>query len=176
MYENLGELISYIRTKIFGLSLLDFSELMNQSSSALQRYENNDFGVKFNKNKHIKIKELSEKIAAIVFDEHKIIRKTKNFYVNSNITKIEYNIKKKLLSIYSTKNPDQIIQLSKLESIDSSTKEGLTEFLYTYFLYFIEGTSPHEIRPRFASVLRFQSGTDVVFTKLVNHPGTKPSD
>ena len=45
-----------------------------------------------------------------------------------------------------------------------------------YFLYFIEGTSPHEIRPRFASVLRFQIGTDVVFTKLVNHPGTKPSD
>ena len=28
----------------------------------------------------------------------------------------------------------------------------------TYFLYFILGTSPHEIRPRFASVLRFQSG------------------
>jgi hypothetical protein len=45
-----------------------------------------------------------------------------------------------------------------------------------YFLYFIEGIRPHEIRPRFASVLRFQSGTDVVFTKLVNHPGTKPSD
>jgi len=45
-----------------------------------------------------------------------------------------------------------------------------------YFLYFIEGTSPHLIRPRFASVLRFQSGTGVVFTKLVNHPGTKPSD
>jgi len=45
-----------------------------------------------------------------------------------------------------------------------------------YFLYFIEGTSPHEIRPRFASVLHFQIGTGVVFTKLVNHPGTKPSD
>jgi hypothetical protein len=45
-----------------------------------------------------------------------------------------------------------------------------------YFLYFIEGTSPHEIRPRFASVLRFQSGTNVVFTKLVKHPGTKPCD
>lgn len=44
-----------------------------------------------------------------------------------------------------------------------------------YFLYFIEGTSPHEIRPQFASALRFQVGTDVVFTKLVNHPGTKPS-
>jgi hypothetical protein len=45
-----------------------------------------------------------------------------------------------------------------------------------YFLYFILGTSPHEIRSRFASVLRFQSGTDVVFSKLVNHPGTKSSD
>ena len=45
-----------------------------------------------------------------------------------------------------------------------------------YFLYFILGTSPHEIHPRFASVLRFQSGTGVVFTKLVNHPGTKLSD
>ena len=45
-----------------------------------------------------------------------------------------------------------------------------------YFLYFIEGTSPHEIRPRFASVLRFQSGTDVIFAKLVNHPGNKPND
>jgi hypothetical protein len=45
-----------------------------------------------------------------------------------------------------------------------------------YFLYFIEGTSPHQIRPRFASVLHFQSGSDAVFTMLVNHPGTKPSD
>jgi hypothetical protein len=45
-----------------------------------------------------------------------------------------------------------------------------------YFLYFVEGTSPHEIRPRFVSVLRFQSGTGVVFVKLVNHPGTKPND
>ncbi len=44
-----------------------------------------------------------------------------------------------------------------------------------YFLYFIEGTSPHQIRPRFASVLHFQSGSDVVFTRLVNHPGTRPS-
>jgi hypothetical protein len=45
-----------------------------------------------------------------------------------------------------------------------------------YFLYFIEGTSPHQIQPRFASVLRFQGGSGVVFTKLVNHPGTKPND
>ena len=45
-----------------------------------------------------------------------------------------------------------------------------------YFLYFIEGTGPHQIRPRFASALHFQSGSDVIFTRLVNHPGTKPHD
>jgi hypothetical protein len=45
-----------------------------------------------------------------------------------------------------------------------------------YFLYFIEGTSPHEIRPRFASALCFKVGDEVVFARLVNHPGTKPSD
>jgi len=45
-----------------------------------------------------------------------------------------------------------------------------------YFLYFIEGTSPHQIRPRFSTVLRFQSGGDAVFAKLVNHPGTKPNN
>lgn len=45
-----------------------------------------------------------------------------------------------------------------------------------YFLFFIEGTSPHEIRPRFASVLRFEVGADVVFARLVKHPGTKPRD
>jgi hypothetical protein len=45
-----------------------------------------------------------------------------------------------------------------------------------YFLYFIMGTAPHQIRPRFASVLRFEVGGQTIFTKLVNHPGTKPHD
>ena len=60
------------------------------------------------------------------------------------------------------------------------TEQGdLNSFLSNrapYFLFFIEGTSPHEIRPRFASVLRFEVGADVVFARLVKHPGTKPSD
>jgi hypothetical protein len=36
------------------------------------------------------------------------------------------------------------------------------------------GTRPHKIVPRFASILRFvASSGQVVFTTLVNHPGTK---
>ena len=38
-----------------------------------------------------------------------------------------------------------------------------------------EGTRPHKIVPRFASVLRFEIGGKVIFTKLVRHPGTKGS-
>ena len=45
-----------------------------------------------------------------------------------------------------------------------------------YFLYFVEGTRPHQTRPRFASVLRFLSGSDAVFNRLVNHQGTKLHD
>ena len=35
------------------------------------------------------------------------------------------------------------------------------------------GTSPHEIRPVRASVLRFEVGGRVVYTKRVMHPGTR---
>ncbi len=37
-----------------------------------------------------------------------------------------------------------------------------------------EGTRPHPIVPRNATVLRFPAGGRVVYTKRVNHPGTKP--
>lgn len=38
-----------------------------------------------------------------------------------------------------------------------------------------EGTSPHEIIPRNAQVLRFTIGGTVVFATHVSHPGTKPN-
>lgn len=37
-----------------------------------------------------------------------------------------------------------------------------------------EGTRPHPIVPRNAKVLRFPAGGGIVYTKRVNHPGTKP--
>ena len=36
-----------------------------------------------------------------------------------------------------------------------------------------KGSKPHLIRPRFATILRFVVGGEVIFTKLVKHPGTK---
>ena len=43
-----------------------------------------------------------------------------------------------------------------------------------YAVYVEYGTLPHEIRPMFASVLRFDVGGKIVFTTLVHHPGTRP--
>jgi hypothetical protein len=41
--------------------------------------------------------------------------------------------------------------------------------------YITQGTSPHIIRPRNKSVLRFEIGGQEIFTTLVQHPGTKPN-
>jgi hypothetical protein len=36
-----------------------------------------------------------------------------------------------------------------------------------------DGTKPHVIRPKNAKVLRFNVGGQVVFARVVNHPGTR---
>lgn len=43
-------------------------------------------------------------------------------------------------------------------------------------IYVVNGTRPHRIRPRRRNgVLRFTVGGQVVYARLVNHPGTKPN-
>jgi len=42
-----------------------------------------------------------------------------------------------------------------------------------YAIYVEYGTRPHEIRPVYASVLRFKIEGKVVFTPIVHHPGTR---
>lgn len=44
-------------------------------------------------------------------------------------------------------------------------------------LFVLNGTKPHLIRPRKRKgVLRFEAGGDVVYTRLVRHPGTRPNN
>lgn len=42
--------------------------------------------------------------------------------------------------------------------------------------YVLGGTRPHLIRPRRARALRFTVGGDVVFAKLVRHPGNRANN
>ena len=45
-----------------------------------------------------------------------------------------------------------------------------------YIQFVVEGTRPHDIKPRNGSVLAFKVGGRTVFAKVVHHPGTKAND
>jgi len=70
-------------------------------------------------------------------------------------------------------------QTGKLaRSIVTKIEEGEAKLqtLVPYAKFVVEGTRPHEIRPVSANVLVFKAKSgDLVFTKLVRHPGTKPN-
>lgn len=38
-----------------------------------------------------------------------------------------------------------------------------------------EGTKPHVITPKEAGILRFSSGSRIIYSRHVNHPGTRPN-
>lgn len=42
--------------------------------------------------------------------------------------------------------------------------------------FVINGTKPHDIRPRTRKVLRFESRSGTVYARVVHHPGTKPNN
>jgi hypothetical protein len=42
--------------------------------------------------------------------------------------------------------------------------------------FVLHGTKPHIIRPRQRKMLRFSVGGQLVFARLVHHPGTKPNN
>ena len=64
---------------------------------------------------------------------------------------------------------------SIVKEIDEYGKATI-KALAPHAVHVIKGTAPHEIRPVNASVLAFKlAGRNMVFTKLVRHPGTKPN-
>jgi len=56
-----------------------------------------------------------------------------------------------------------------------SEGEASIQALAPYAVYVVNGTAPHEIRPVNARVLAFEAGGKLVFTSLVQHPGTRPN-
>jgi hypothetical protein len=53
--------------------------------------------------------------------------------------------------------------------------EASIQALAPYAVYVVNGAAPHEIRPVNARVLAFEVGGKMVFTAIVQHPGTKPN-
>jgi len=136
---KLGEILKFIRTDIFGLSLLDFSELMSLSSSALQRYESEEFGKKFTNNKYLKLRDISERISSVVFEGYEIVRKTKKVNIDNNVIKMGFNtkIKDELDVLYIKNETSTKENINRLKSINISTENGLAEYIYTFFLLYL---------------------------------------
>ena len=54
--------------------------------------------------------------------------------------------------------------------------EAKLQALASYAKFVVEGTRPHKIYPVRANALVFKSkSVDLIFTRLVRHPGTKPN-
>ena len=68
-------------------------------------------------------------------------------------------------------------KLARSIIIDYDEKgEAKIQALAPYAKFVVEGTRPHKIHPVSANVLVFKAKSgDLVFTKLVRHPGTKPN-
>lgn len=52
--------------------------------------------------------------------------------------------------------------------------QAVIEPTVPYAIHVEEGTAPHIIRASKAKALRFEAAGEIVFCKLVHHPGTKP--
>jgi HK97 gp10 family phage protein len=67
-------------------------------------------------------------------------------------------------------------KLARSIVIELEEGEAKLQALAPYARFVVEGTRPHEIHPAGASVLVFKAASgDLVFTRLVRHPGTKPN-
>lgn len=64
--------------------------------------------------------------------------------------------------------------------VRAAPSSGRTEFIVStsslIAVFVTKGTRPHIIVPKRATALRFSVNGQVVFTRMVNHPGTPPND
>jgi len=74
------------------------------------------------------------------------------------------------------------VETGRLQSSINFThfRDGRGQYLWIgsrepHALMHHEGTKPHTIVPREAPILRFSSGSRIIYTRHVNHPGTRPN-
>ncbi|MFE7530877.1 hypothetical protein ACFU7Y_34960 [Kitasatospora sp. NPDC057542] len=64
---------------------------------------------------------------------------------------------------------------SRIEST-SSGLQGAIVSAHQATRFVLDGTRPHIIRPRNRRALRFEVAAQVVYARLVHHPGTRPNN
>jgi hypothetical protein len=88
--KTFGHLLKIIRPDIFGLSLLDFGDIIGLSASSYQRFETNSFGKNFEKNKFFKLGSIAKSLSNTAFYESLIVRKSKIINLNRDIVRMSF--------------------------------------------------------------------------------------
>lgn len=104
------------------------------------------------------------------------------FYLNNPYGDVGLYLKKRGRLIVAAARRQVGVETGRLrESIRfTHLRDARSQYLWIgselpYALMHHEGTAPHTIVPRTAPILRFTSGSRIVYTRHVEHPGTKPN-
>lgn len=94
--------------------------------------------------------------------------------------KVMINVKEDVATELNTtlqqKSPFKTGKLSRGWNFKKVGAEIVVENNVDYIGMVINGTRPHEIRPKNKKVLAFKINGQMIFAKYVKHPGTKPND
>lgn len=112
-------------------------------------------------------------------DEKAFIRRLDSFVIDKYVVKpsektfrdAKKNLSNTMVNV-QTGNLRDNLEYSYRKNGDKVKITITSDTPYSVFVH--EGTRPHIIRPVRKQVLKFQVGGRNVFTKEVNHPGTKP--
>lgn len=100
-----------------------------------------------------------------------IARKVSDYLV----PRIVEEVGQELLSTVEQKTPRQTGHLASNWTMTVNGESLTIENDTPYATFVVDGTKPHEILPKNASVLAFQINGTTVFAKRVHHPGTSPN-
>lgn len=82
-----GRLINYIREQVFHLSLLDFAILIDTTHTTVHRWENDRFGVRFDKNPELHMRFILTKIVAALYTGMTINRKSMQLSIDQETSR-----------------------------------------------------------------------------------------
>ena len=105
-----------------------------------------------------------------------------DYYLNNPMGDVGLYLKKRGRLIVAAAKRQVGVDTGRLrQSINMvHMRDGRSQYLWigsreAHALMHHEGTRPHVIVPREAPILRFTSGSRIVYTRHVEHPGTRPN-
>jgi len=138
--HSVAEVLKIIRKEVFGLSILEFGELIGFSSSTYQRFERDDFGKKLGESKYSKLRDIAKGISNALFNETEASREARTISINKYKTQVDFNshLQRQLSSLYKNSIFFDPSKENKLQGYKIANKEEFEDYLYYAFLCFTD--------------------------------------